>query len=51
MKRRTRIFAMATALMMPSLGMAAWYGMTKYSDQDDKLGSILRDATYAARLR
>ena len=46
MKRRTRIFAMATALMMPSLGMAAWYGMTKYSDQDDKLGSILRDYGY-----
>ena len=46
MKRRTRIFAIATALMMPSLGMAAWYGVTKYSDQDDKLGSILREYGY-----
>ena len=46
MKRRTRIFAMATALMMPSLGMAAWYGVTKYSDQDDRLGRILRDYGY-----
>ena len=46
MKRRTRIFAIATALIMPSLGMAAWYGVTKYSDQDDRLGRILRDYGY-----
>jgi len=49
MTRRTRILIIAAALLMPSLAMGAWYGITRFSDHIDRtdgLGKILHGYGY-----
>jgi hypothetical protein len=47
-KPRARIFALAAILLLPPLGMATWYGMSRTSDKDDQITRILIDYGYVA---
>jgi hypothetical protein len=45
---RTRTFVLGATLLLPLLGLATWYWMSKPSDKDDQLTRVLQDYGYSA---